>query len=239
MSVYTAVCQLKNRDVNLFRRLRSSRFLELMQEASIAHTEQLHMGRSVTLDKGLLWVVVQQRFEISRMPEYDEEVRIETWPGKTLHVLFPRYYRFLAADGQVLAKGSAMWMLAEQESRKMVFPAAHGIEVEETITGNECGLPETLHMPHRGRERIFTVPFSSCDLNGHMNNTKYLDLCEDLADMELLRHPLRMIETEYLSEVRCGDTVKVFPEKENNVLSVFGEKKNVCFRIRMKYENVC
>ena len=36
---------LRSKDVDLHRRLRTSRLFELLQEASIRHTEQLGMGR--------------------------------------------------------------------------------------------------------------------------------------------------------------------------------------------------
>ncbi len=87
--VFSRELRLKNRDVDMYRRLRTSRLFELLQEAAIAHTEALGMGREKTLDRDLLWVVTLQRAEISRMPEYDETVRVESWPGETMHVLFP------------------------------------------------------------------------------------------------------------------------------------------------------
>ena len=96
--IYTQELRLKNRDVDMFRRLRVSRRFELLQEASVAHTEALGMGREKTLDRGILWVVTLQRAEICRLPEYDETIRLYTWPGETMHVLFPRHYR-LETDG--------------------------------------------------------------------------------------------------------------------------------------------
>jgi len=66
---YSVRYTLKNKDVNLHRKLRTSALFELLQEASIAHTEELGMGREMTLDRGFLWVVLQQRADIARMPE--------------------------------------------------------------------------------------------------------------------------------------------------------------------------
>lgn len=235
MNVFTASLKLKNKDVNLFRRLRTSRLLEIVQEASIAHTEELHMGRSMTLDKGLLWVVVQQRFEITAMPEYDEQITVETWPGRTRHVLFPRFYRILNGKGDTIISGSALWMLVEEDSRRMVFPSKHGIEINEVITGNETALPETIRMPQTEETKLFSVPFSVCDLNGHMNNTRYLDLCEDLAGDDLLKQTPVLIETEYLSEVRLHDEIRISWKQDEHSLCVSGEKEKICFRIRMNY----
>ena len=81
MNVYTTQLRLRNKDVNLHRVLRTSTLFELMQEASIRHTEELGMGRERTLDRGLLWMVTHQQAEITRMPEYDELITLESWPG--------------------------------------------------------------------------------------------------------------------------------------------------------------
>ena len=95
MSVYSREMLLRSRDVDMFRRLRTSELFRLLQEASISHTEELGMGRDKTLDKGLLWILLLQRADIDRMPEYDEKVVLKSWPGKTMHLLFPRYYSWI------------------------------------------------------------------------------------------------------------------------------------------------
>ena len=71
MSEYREEILLRSKDVYMFRRLRTSELFRLLQEASIRHTEQLGMGREMTLDKGLLWIVTLQEAEIARMPVYD------------------------------------------------------------------------------------------------------------------------------------------------------------------------
>ena len=65
--IYTERLTLRSRDVDMFRRLRTSELFKLLQEASIRHTEQLGMGRDRTLDRGILWVLLMQRAEIVRM----------------------------------------------------------------------------------------------------------------------------------------------------------------------------
>ena len=144
MSVYREELLLRSKDVDLYRRLRLSRLFELLQEASIRHTEQLGMGREKTLDKGLLWVVTMQRCEIARMPEYDESLVLTSWPGKTMHVFFPRYYRLADERDNTLVSASALWMLVDEKTRKMVFPDDWGVEIEGVTTGREIRLPSGL-----------------------------------------------------------------------------------------------
>ena len=87
--MYRILYQILSSDTDANRTLRLSRLYTLLQEASIRHTEQLGMGREKTLDKGILWVLTQQRCEIRRMPEYDEHIVLKSWPGRNMHLLFP------------------------------------------------------------------------------------------------------------------------------------------------------
>lgn len=179
--MYSVTLQLKSRDVNRYRRFRTSRFMEIVQECSIAHTTALGFGREKTLDRGLLWMIVQQHFHFFRVPSYDEKVTMTTWPGKMEHLLFPRFYRLTsAASGEKLAEGSAVWVLCSAETRSAVFPEKYGVRIEADSEMTPLPLPRMLRSEGTGTERDFTVPFSWCDLNGHMNNTKYFDLLEDV-----------------------------------------------------------
>jgi len=207
--VYTQSLRVKNRDVDMHRRVRASRLFEWLQEASIAHTERLGMGREKTLDRGLLWVVTLQRSEIERMPEYDEDIRVESWPGETMHLLFPRYYRVLTAEGEELVRGSALWMLVDGETRRFVFPEKHGIVIPGTETGYELPLPAAPAALETTETAEFTVPYSYVDLNGHMNNTRYFDLAEDMIGAAAAGRRLRAAETEFKAEIRHGETVSL------------------------------
>ena len=232
---YSVRYTLKNKDVNLFRKLRTSALFELLQEASIAHTEILGMGREMTFDRGFLWVVLQQRIDITRMPEYGETITIETWPGTTMHVLFPRYYQVKDEEDQVLMNGSAVWALVDEQTRRMIFPDRNGIMIEGEMTGRETDLPLPLKRTETDHQASYTIQFCDCDLNGHMNNTRYFDLCENL-----LEHPARgkdpvKITAEYVQEARFRETVTVNWSEDENAAMLYGETEKTCFRMRFEY----
>lgn len=236
MSVYTEELLLRSKDVDMFRRLRLSRLFELFQEASIRHTEQLGMGRDKTLDRGILWVLLMQRAEIVRMPEYDESIVLKSWPGQTMHLLFPRYYRVESAAGDPLVTGSALWALVDAETRKVVFPERYGVEIDGTVTGGETALPKTLSRREGSRETEFLVPYSFVDLNGHMNNTRYFDLAEDAVGAAAEGKQIREVRTEYLNEARFGETLHLRWGEESGELFLSGESTKPVFRMEMKYQ---
>lgn len=244
MSVYIERLKLRSKDVDMFRRLRSSELFKLLQEASIRHTEELGMGREKTLDRGILWVLLMQRAEIRRMPEYDEEIVLKSWPGKTMHLLFPRFYSLETEAGESLMKASALWSLVDAKTRKVVFPERYGVEIEGVTTGEEIALPGSIRKQDCNREQPFTVPYSFVDLNGHMNNTRYFDLAEDCVGAAARGKLLREIRTEYVNEARFGETLllrwggedgEVFFSGESTADDPGAEGKPV-FRMTLNYE---
>ena len=228
--------KLRSRDVDMFRRLRTSELFKLLQEASIRHTEALGMGREKTLDKGILWVLLMQRAEITRMPCYDEEIVLRSWPGTTMHLLFPRYYSLETAAGEKLLKASALWSLVDAESRKVVFPERYGIEIAGVTTGEEIALPSAIRKQDCSHERDFTVPYSFVDLNGHMNNTRYFDLAEDCVGAAARGLALSEVRTEYVSEVRFGETVRLRWSGDEGEVFLTGDcGEKTAFRMVLRY----
>ena len=237
-NVYSVTRKLRNADVDMHRRLRPSVLLAMLQEAAIAHTEQLGMGRHMTLDRGLLWVIALQQISVRRLPCYDETVTLESWPGKTMHVIFPRYCRMIDEAGEVLLEGSAMWTLMDASTRSAVFPDEHGIVIPGVVTGNETPLPRPPKPLELTAEAAFTVPYSYVDLNGHMNNVRYLDLAEDVLPAELHDRTLRGIQIEYSGEVKLGQRLRLRWGSDGGLWYLAGEAEKRVFRMRLEYDPV-
>ncbi len=89
---------IESASVNLRRVLRTSSLLRMLQELTIAFTETEGVTRKETLDRGLLWVIAKQNFEITRLPAYDETITLRCYALPTMHMFFPRYYEVYAGD---------------------------------------------------------------------------------------------------------------------------------------------
>lgn len=235
--LYTKEYKLLSSDVDMFRRLRLSRLFTMLQEAAIAHTEALGAGREKTLDRGLLWVVGLQRIEIRALPGYDDPVVLTSWPGETRFTMFPRYCRLTAPDGTEYLRTSAFWTLMDAESRKMIDPKKAGISIPGLVTGEEAGFPLPPKNAPAAFTRAFTVPYSWVDLNGHMNNSRYPDLAEDLMPEALRGRVPQEIRMEYLAEARCGETITVEGSFADGLLTLTGSTDKKVFRLSFRYPN--
>jgi acyl-ACP thioesterase len=224
-------------DVSPARRLRFSALLAKVQLASIAHATALGAGREKTLDRGLLWAVSRVRARFARVPRYDERVRLVTWPGETMHALFPRYFELLDGEGRQLVLGSSLWLLMDGRTRRMAFPEEWGVEVPGLVRGDEPELPPAL-LPVRGPESGRTVLYSDTDLNGHMNNSRYADWADDLLGGERLAGlELRLAQINYQREAREGTALLLRSSFSGGVLRAEGlEETQRVFSVFEEFE---
>ena len=234
--IYRRAFKILSSDTDCLRRLRLSRLFTFLQEAAIAHTEELGMGRAKTLDKGLLWIVTLQQAKITRLPVYDESVVLESAPGQTMHTFFPRYYRLTDENGNELVNAAALWALMDCTTRAMVFPEKHGIRIDAMPAPWKTFLPRPPKLPENARESVFTVPYSYADLNGHMNNTRCFDLAEDLLPDSVRRANVREILTEYTGEAKAGETLRLELSEAGGEARLCGTGSKRLFRISMQYD---
>ena len=235
MQLFTTDYTLRSRDVNMFQRLRTSQLFEIMQEAATDHSELLGTGVDVIRAQNLMWVLARQNVEIACMPSYGEKITVETWPGTTVHSLYPRYYRLLDAQGAAIISSSAIWMLADMRERTLVPSFRSGFAFTFEKRGAEIPLPSPPRSFFTDQSLSFTVPFSYVDMNGHMNNTRYFDLAENLSPFAVEgRDPVRIL-VEYSAELRLHESYELLYGRSGDrfYLKTGGEKP--LFRIVMDY----
>lgn len=235
--VYSTHRKLLADDVTMYRDLRLSVLMRWLQEISIAHTEALGAGREKTLDKGALWVVCRVRLEVEKLPCYDDEITLSSWAGNTMRVLFPRYYEMTDESGTPLVKASAVWLLMDAKKRKMVFPENYDVVVPGIRTGREIPLSFGVSLGEQEKTKRFKVAYSQVDINGHMNNAKYLDCMDDVLGKDYLAsHALKTLEVEFKSEIKYGASVRLEYTLDKDDLTMIGYvRKRPCFELKASF----
>ncbi len=233
MSDFTKTIKIIPEQVSPFQELRSSAILRILQEMAVEHTESLGYPRSVTNEKGVIWVVAKQHVDIKRLPTYGEIITVSTYPHKPMHVLFPRTYEFRDEKGEVIITAQSIWALIDIKERKMVNPVDYDINVPDMSEGRKFNMPLSNRIPfdlEGGGEIV--AQYSFCDINGHINNTCYLDIAENLMPIEFLKdHRLKGIDIKYAHEVPLGSKLPVkFGLKDNSYYFV-----NEAFQLELKY----
>ncbi len=161
-----------------FGRLKSSSILYFVQEAAGRHWQ--HIEGETNQHCGLYWVIIRHRVQVTRLPRKGETVRLETWPMPTTRVAYPRSVVAYDERGSELFRSISLWVLMDPETRAMVLPDKSGVLVKGILRGNELPSPRSLAPASLGAQVERTVRFTDLDVNGHMNNARYLDWLADL-----------------------------------------------------------
>ena len=156
----------------------------------------------------LVWIITDYDIDVTRLPRFAEEITIET-EALTYNRLFC-YRRFTIYDeaGQELIHMMATFVLMDRDSRKV-----HAVEPEivapyqsdfdkKLIRGPKY---ESLEGPV-GKD--YHVRFYDLDMNGHVNNSKYLDWIFEVMGADFLTQYIpKKINLKYVKEVRPGGVI--------------------------------
>lgn len=222
-SIYTRDWKVLASDVDRYQHLRMSRIFQLLQELSIAHTEELGFPRETTLDRGMLWVISRMQVELMRPISYDEKICMTSSPEKMLHMIYPRRYEILDQKGETIGRAIALWMLIDSVSRRFCMPGTSHVIIDGPEPDKEQSYPEGLPSFEPLKETAHTVTYSELDLNGHVNNTRYLNWIDDLLpDTYHKKGSIRSIQLNFQKEIQADTRVTLAERIEGPSFSVAG-----------------
>lgn len=211
--IYRKKFNIGTADADCFGRLKPSALLAMMQEAAGWQCHELDLGWDTLARQGLFWAVTRHHVQVTRLPQVETAVQIETWPGITSRVAYPRSTIGYDEEGNELFRAMSLWVLMDLNSRSLVLPGKSGVIVDGTVRGGELAVPGSLAPVSLSSSAQRQVVYSELDRNGHMSNTRYLDWTADLLPSQFHReHPIRDFTVCYLNEAREGEQVDLHYE---------------------------
>lgn len=208
--IYRATFTPQSSDFDCFGRLKPTALLSMLQEVAGAHCKGTEVGWEALAEKNLFFAITRQHVQITRMPVYGEPITVETWPGITSRVAYPRSTIAYDAHGNELFRAISLWVLMDIQSRGMVLPGKSGITLDGSVRGCELPVPASIGLAELKLVRSREVTFSELDRNCHMNNSYYMQWVQDLLPSAFHReHPLADFTVCYLSEAMEGDRVEM------------------------------
>ncbi len=206
--IYTQSFPINDGCVDRYGQLKLSQLLFFVQEVAGRHVDLISMDYDALERRGMIWAIIRQRVQITRLPHRGETVRLETWPMPTTRVAYPRSVVAYDEQGNELFRSISIWVLMNVDSRSMILPGKSGISVSGTLRGGELAAPGSLSPQVLTKHHARTVCFTDLDRNGHMNNTRYLDWIDDLLPSPFHRaHSPRDLTVCYLSETKEGQNL--------------------------------
>jgi acyl-ACP thioesterase len=189
-----------------------------LQEAAALHAEQLGFGVDRLNKINGYWVLSNFRIKINRLPKWNDEIVVKTWPSGYDRLIATR--EFVAKDHndcELFRAGSQWMVLGKGSSRPKNLLR---LDLSLPKTGLKALSGKLVRLEPRddySRADRITVPYSSIDLNGHVNNTEYvrwgIDALKKAFEFE---GNIRSMHTTYLSEVFEADELDLLLSYSRN-----------------------
>lgn len=203
--IYQQEFHITDHAVDRYGRLKPSMLLYYVQEVAGRHIDAISLDYDALARRGMIWAIIRQRVQVSRMPRLGETIRLETWPMPTTRSAYPRSVVAYDQSGNEVFRSISIWVLMDSQTRAMVLPGKSGIDVPGTLRGTELAVPKSLLPMCMQNHHRRTVRYTDLDRNGHMNNTRYFDWIDDLTPSDFHRdHPVKEFTICYHAEAREG-----------------------------------
>lgn len=220
------------RDVDFKRKLKISSLFSYFQDTANFAAERLGVGfETLTKKYSLSWVLARIRVDIERLPEWDEEIIIKTWPIEPNRIEFDRDFLVYDAKGEVIIRAISTWVVIDVEDRKL--KRADAIHLQYPVLTKERAIPEKFRRLKRSEDLVSVykkkIGYSDIDFNGHLNNSKYVDYIMDCFSVNIhAQSEVASIEVHFVNEALPGETILLMKQQGANQNSIYieGQKED-------------
>ena len=203
-------------DINANQELRMSSLFRIVQEVIMHDTNDKGIGSKELMKEDILWVITRVDTVINRLPKYEETLTAITYAGKFMQMFYPRYFRLVDKDGNVVISLSSIWAIIDKNTRRPILKCPFQDRLVEEHFDNELPLPSKIEIKNTTLIEKRIIHYSDVDLNNHLNNTRYIELIDDIHDSTFHKeHPTKRLTLNYLKEIKENSVVEIKSNKEN------------------------
>ena len=209
---YTETMTVMNADADFRSLLKPSALLRYVEQVSADHARTFGMTDQFFKDHGVAFLVGKQALKFDRVPQRAEKLTLLTRAEASRRGSVKRITTVTDAEGKQVAMVDCRWIVVSLAENRILREPGWTVDGfwNETVEGE---LPLQLHKCREGLASAgeWTVRYSQCDLNDHLNNAFYLDLVCDALPLDVVRKgPVTFASINYHREVPMGETVEVF-----------------------------
>lgn len=207
MEVHEATFRIKTYECYSNGKVKIASLMQYLQEAAAVHAEALGFGFERLSQMNGYWVLSNFRMDMTRLPAWGDELMIRTWPSGFNRVSASREFVGKDRDDRELFRAGSEWMILDKlrNRPKNLFRLDLDLPKDEEKALSEELIRLERHEDYQKVDHV-CVPYSSIDLNGHVNNTEYVRWSFDaLRKAFRIKGNIRCIQVSYLSEIFEGD----------------------------------
>ena len=229
---------IKSFEVDFKGKLRIRSLFNLFQDMADTHAEKMGVGYTFCQQNNLGWVGSAYHLKINKMPQWGDEITIETWPSGTFAAGGIRDFRVKDSSGNEIITTSSQWVLIDTLRMRPVPVAKrlpnYKLHEEHALVSDfrKIDIPE-----QQANEQNFPVHADDIDLNYHVNNALYPSwILDGLSEDFLKKHTPSEIQISFKRSAKRGEVICLQTyqnELETVHIMIDAEKRTEYARIRV------
>lgn len=230
-------------DTDLFQQLRPSSLLQMLQELATEHADILGVSREVLIQRhNSIWMLVRLWYSLKRPIGAHEQITIRTWHRGAKSATIHRDFDIFSGNEWV-GESVTSWVIADADCRKMLRPSTVREMADSPFPENVKEKTLTkMRLPANwtdaGTRRVY---YSDTDINGHMNNKRYIDIaCDSLRYDQMRGVFVQEAEVNYVAECFSGEELIIMKSERDGIHYIQGSDKNakVRFDVSLKFGEI-
>lgn len=224
-----------------FNRLASPvSILGFLEEVATNHAQSIGLGYIDSKKEGYYWILRSSKFELTRLPELNEEITVFTWPSGLKGLKALRRFSIFVGEEEI-GFGYHCWLMMSIERKKPIIANNFTKVMEEMPIKDEdlfklekIRISEELQFSYKK-----VIMPRDIDWNMHVNNVRYADIVYNAIPIEVLKESkILSFHIDYLKECKLNDELDIFYKKDNFEVYVEGKKDSVSmFKTIIKLSN--
>ena len=196
-------------------RFRTEAAFMTFQDMASRHAITMGVDDFSLLEKdNAMWVVSKTKVKVNKLPLWNDDVTVRTWPMGAEGVRCNRCYQIIR-DGEVLINAMSEWVIIDATTRTLR-------KVETTSYPNDVEWIKEKSIEERFRrfkddfaeeDLVYKrlVRSGDIDVTHHTNNVTYITMLLDTFSVkELENMTLKEMEVSYLNESFEGETLSIY-----------------------------
>ncbi|MHC4087627.1 MAG: acyl-[acyl-carrier-protein] thioesterase [Planctomycetota bacterium] len=203
--------------------------MQYLQEIASVHADELGFGNTWLNEINGYWVLSNIRVEINLLPKWNDEVIIRTWPSGNTRLIATREFMGKEGEGRELFRAGSEWTILNKDTNRP--KNLSGLNMNSLAIGPKVIEKEIERLKpiddYTQVEQVW-VPYSSIDLNDHVNNTEYVRWGIDAIRAKFqLEGDIRSLQVTYLAEVFMDDKLDLLVSAgSSRLFYVLGRKSD-------------
>lgn len=197
-------------DSDALGEMRAPALMCRFQVAADGHARQHALAIDQLLKTGRTWVLREFHLAVLRAPRFLEPCRVTTWASsRSAGIRAWRDFVMESASGERLVVATSLWLMLDVARWKQIRLAPEVLamvnpEQESVLEPMEIG-EDFAADPPQGEIRVHWL---DVDLNGHVNNVRYLDwMLAAIPDAQWQEQRLTQLAVDFQEEARPGDVL--------------------------------